>query len=166
MITALRYAGQGLVYVLFAAILGWLSAAPYVHFPPEAAQITLSFVHGGKPKGECRERTADELAKLAPNMRKLRVCPRERLPVEVELVLDGKVLYRESRPPSGLAKDFPSHAYRRFAVAPGRHDLTVRLRDTARAQGFDYERSAMVTLAPGQNFAIDFRAAAGGFSFR
>jgi hypothetical protein len=162
----LRYAGQGLVYALFAAALGWLSAAPYVHFSPEAAQITLSFVHGGKPKGECRERTPEEMAKLAPNMRKLRVCPRERLPVEVELVLDGKMLYRESRPPSGLAKDFPSHAYRRFAVAPGRHDLTVRLKDTAREQGFDYERSTTVTLTPGQNFAIDFRAAAGGFSFR
>jgi len=166
MIAAVRYAGQGLVYMAFAAAIGWLSNAPYAHFPSDAAQITLSFVHSGKPKGECRERTADELAKLAPNMRKLRVCPRERLPVEVELVLDGKVLYQESRPPSGLAKDFPSHAYRHFMVAPGRHDLTVRLRDTARAQGFDYERSATVTLAPGQNLAIDFRASAGGFSFR
>lgn len=166
MTVALRYAGQGLVYALFAAMLGWLAAAPYTRFPPEVAQITLSFVHGGKPKGECRERTPEEMAKLAPNMRKLRVCPRERLPVEVELVLDGQTLYRESRPPSGLAKDFPSHAYRRFVVAPGRHDLTVRLKDTARAQGFDYEQSVTVPLAPGQNFAIDFRAAAGGFSFR
>jgi len=165
MTIVLRYTGQALVYVLFAVTLGWLSAAPYAHFPPEAAQITLSFVHGGKPKGECRERTPKEMAKLAPNMRKLRVCPRERLPVEVELRLDGQTLYRDSRPPSGLAKDFPSHVYRRFAVAPGQHDLTVRLKDTARAQGFDYERSATVTLAPGQNFVIDFRAAAGGFSF-
>jgi hypothetical protein len=32
----------------------------------------------------------------------------------------------------------------------------ARLRDSARTEGFDHEAARQVTLAPGQNFAIDF----------
>lgn len=167
MIRSLQIAGQVATYSVFAAVLGYFAQAPaYPHFPADKAQIKLSFVHGGQPKGECRERTPQELAKLAPNMRKLRVCPRERVPVTVELALDGRTLYHASLPPTGLSKDSPSHAYRRFAVEPGRHRLRLLLRDSAREQGFDYEREEEVELAPGRNLAIDFKAASGGFIIR
>ena len=69
-------------------------------------------------------------------------------------------------PPTGFAGSGPSRAYQRFAVPPGRHELTARLRDTDRAEGFDYERMAVVELAPAQSLAIDFRAEMGGFIFR
>jgi hypothetical protein len=40
------------------------------------------------------------------------------------------------------------------------------MRDSSRREGFDFERSATVMLAPRQNFVIDFHADAGGFIFR
>jgi hypothetical protein len=45
---------------------------------PEEALIKLSFVHHGQRVAECRPYTADELAKLAPNMRAPLKCGRER----------------------------------------------------------------------------------------
>lgn len=163
----LRYFGQGLLYLFLAVVLGYFSDSPaYTHFPPDLALIKLSFTHGGKPKGECRRLTADEIAALPPNMRRPMDCPRERLPLLVDLRLDGAPLYRAWLPPSGLAGDGPSQVYQRFAVAPGRHRLSARLRDSAREEGFDYARDFEVTLAPLQNFVVDFRSETGGFIFK
>ncbi len=162
-----RLIAQLMLYGLFAAVTGILSNAPsHTHFPPDKALIKLSFSHPAKRKGECRRLTRKEIAKLAPNMRRTRDCPRERLPVLVELDLDGALLHRESLPPTGLWSDGASSIHRRFPVAAGRHRLVVRLRDSARATGYDYQRSADIDLAPGRNFVIDFRAEAGGFILR
>ena len=162
----LRYLGQAAVYLLLALGIGYFSDRPaHTHFPPDMALIKLSFAHGAQ-KEDCRPRTAEELANLPPNMRRPTVCSRERLPVAVELLLDGQPLYQAVLPPTGLAGDGPSRAYERFAVPPGRHELTARLRDTGRAEGFDYERTIAVELAPAQSLAIDFRSEMGGFIFR
>jgi hypothetical protein len=162
----LGYIGQGAVYLLLALGIGYFSDRPaHTHFPPNLALIKLSFAHGAQ-KEDCRRRTDEELAKLPPNMRRPMVCARERLPITVELLLDGEPLYQAVLPPTGLAGDGPSRAYQRFAVAPGRHELSARLRDTDRAEGFDFERTAVVELAPAQSLAIDFRAEMGGFVFR
>jgi hypothetical protein len=162
----LAYVGQGAVYLLLALGVAYFSDRPaYTHFPADMALLKLSFAHGAQ-KGECRRRTADELAKLAPNMRRPTACSRERLPVTVELLLDGKPVYHAVLPPSGLAGDGPSRVYQRFAVPAGRHALIARLRDSDRPDGFDYERTATIDLAPAQSLAIDFRSEMGGFVFR
>ena len=162
----LQWAGQGLVYLAIALLFGLFSDWPrFTYFPAERAQIMLSFAHGAERKGECRRLSAEELNELAPNMRRPVVCPRERLPVLVELVIDDKPLYRDLLPPSGLSGDGPSQIHRRFVVAPGEHRITVRLRDSARSEGFDYDRSETVVLREQQNFVIDFRADRGGFVF-
>ncbi len=167
MTEVLRYAGQAVVYVLIALAIGYFANGPaYVHFPPDQALIKLSFGHGGEPKGECRRLTPEELAALAPNMRKPFDCPRERVPVVVALELDGQPLYQASLPPSGISGDGPSGVYERFPVAPGRHRLVARLRDTGRTEGFDYEREVDFELAPSHIFVVDFRAEAGGFVFK
>jgi hypothetical protein len=132
---------------------------------PDQALIKLSFVHGAQRRGDCRRLSPDELAKLAPNMRKSMECPRERLPVVVELELDDELLYAAKLPPTGLSGDGPSRAYERFVVSPGRRVLTIRLRDTARAEGFDHVEQKQVDLAPGQILAVDFDAVRGGFRF-
>lgn len=153
-----RYLAQGMAYAAFAAFIGYFANYPaYTHFPADQALIKLSFSHGAQRKAECRRLSPEELARLAPNMRKPVQCERERLPVAVELAVDGVTLYRASVPPSGLASDGPARMYRRFTVSPGRRQVTVRLRDTARVEGYDYERSDTVELAAGQSFAIDFR---------
>jgi len=98
-------------------------------------------------------------------MRRPSDCPRERLPLLIELELDGEPLYRDSLPASGLAGDGASTAYKKFPVAAGKHTLVARLRDSRRAAGFDYEQTAEITLNPQQNFVLDFRPELGGFLF-
>lgn len=167
MTSALRYLGQATLYALVAILFGYLSSNPsYTHFPPDQAMVRLSFAHGADRRGECRQLSAEEIADMPPNMRVTAICPRERLPVYVELELDGLPLYSAAHAPTGLNSDGPSRAYQSFAVSPGPHTITARLRDTARADGFDYDTMTDVDLAPGQHFVIDFRADIGGFVFR
>ncbi|MDH3658494.1 MAG: hypothetical protein OEU92_00470 [Alphaproteobacteria bacterium] len=167
MADAMRYVGQAAIFLLFAVVIGTFADSPsYRHFPEDQAQIKLSFSHGAAPKVPCKTLTREEMNALPPNMRRATSCERERLPVEVEIDLDGELLYRASVPPSGLAKDGPSRVYQRFTVSAGRHELATRLRDTDRTDGFDYERKIDIELIPGQSLAIDFRSETGGFLVR
>ena len=162
----LQWLGQGLVYLMIAALFGLFSDWPrFTYYPDDKAQILLSFAHGAQRKGECRRLTAEEIAELPPNMRRPEICPRERLPVYIELIVNDEPLYRDHLPPSGLSGDGPSQVHRPFVVAPGSHRVTLRLRDSARTEGFDYERSETITLRARQNLVIDFRADTGGFVF-
>lgn len=166
MIKVTRYIGQFIAYALFALVVGYFATQPaYTHLDPNKALIKLSFSHAGAHRQECRQLTQEELNRLPPNMRRPLDCPRERRPLLVELELDGEILYRDELPPSGLAGDGASTAYRKFPVAAGSHQLVARLRDSRREEGFDYVKSAEVTLAPQQNFVIDFRPEFGGFLF-
>jgi hypothetical protein len=158
--------GQALAYTAFAALVGYFASMPaYVAHNPGLAQIKVSFSHGGAPATECRRLTQEELMKIAPNMRRPLDCPRARVPVTVEIDLDGQPLMRETAPPSGLWSDGPSTVYARYAVASGRHTLAARLRDSRRGEGFDHVREGVIDLQARENRVIEFRADKGGFLF-
>ena len=166
MTTILRWAGQAIIYAGMALWLGYFANRPiYTHLPPDQALIKLSVVHGAQRKGECRKRTQEELDAMNPNMRTPLDCPRERLPITIQVLLDGEVIYDKSIIAAGLARGGSTRAYERFAVASGRHELVARMVDSARTEGYDFERAATIELSPGENFVIDFRAEAGGFLF-
>jgi hypothetical protein len=163
---ALRIAAQLALYVPLMVLIGYFSAAP--KFSPIGASealLRLSFIHAAQRKAPCRERSAEELAKLAPNMRAALDCPRERAPLLVELELDGKVVLRREVQPAGLKGDGNATVYHRLPVPAGKHRIAVRLRDRP-GEGFNYAREETVELAPGRVLLIDFAAAKGGFLFR
>ena len=108
-----------------------------------------------------RRRACQAAAKHAPA-----ACSRERLPVTVELLLDGKPLYQAVLPPTGVRRRRAVPGLSALRRAAGRHELIARLRDSDRQDGFDYERTATIELAPAQSLAIDFRPEMGGFVFR
>ncbi len=163
---ALQYLAQAVFYAAFVAVIGFFSRSPrYVHLPPDTALIKLSFSHAGARKEPCRERTPEELARLAPNMRAKTVCPRERVPVVVEIARDGEPLFRVVAPPSGFAKDGASTVYRSAPVPAGVHTLTARLSDVPDGR-FNRSAEATVDLPPGRVVVIDFDEAKGGFQFR
>jgi hypothetical protein len=163
MIAALRFAGQFIVIVaLFAAVAAFADWPRYREIPPGTGAVVLTFVHGAERS--CRRLSAEEIARLAPNMRKAEVCARARRPLRVELDLGERPLLRADLPPTGIAGDGPSRVYRRFVVPAGEHDIKVRLRDTARTEGFDYEAERHVVIAAAQLLVIDFQA--GQFVFR
>jgi hypothetical protein len=162
-----RLAGQFIVILaLFAGVAALADWPVYRQTPSGTGVVILTFVHGADRRGECRRLAPEEIAKLPPNMRRVQDCPRARRALHVELDVGGKSIFRASLPPTGIAGDGPSHVYQRFVVPAGQFDVAVRMRDTARTEGFDHERHEQVTLAPDQMFVIDFQSANGEFVFR
>lgn len=156
---------QAIAYAAFAAAVGYLSASPtYQHADTDEAMISLVVSHPTQRIGECRKMSQEELAEVALNMRKAEECPRGRHHLYIELLLDDELLYRGAARPTGLWKDGPASIYGKFPAAAGEGVLTVRMRDSGRDAGFDYERSDRITLAPRQNFVVDYTALH-GFGF-
>lgn len=161
-----KWGGQAVVYAGMALWLGYFANLPvYTHLPADQALIKLSVVHGAQRKGECRKRSKEELEAMPPNMRTPYDCPRERLQISIQLVLDGETLFDGTAQAAGLARGGTTRLYEKFAVASGLHDLSVMMVDSARTEGYDFERTAQIDLSPGENFVVDFRAEAGGFLF-
>jgi hypothetical protein len=167
MTKALRVCGQFAVIVaLFAAVAAFADWPAYRQTPQGTGIVMLSFVHSATRQAECRRLTPQEIARLPPNMRRVQDCPRGRRPLYVELDVGDRVAYRAALPPTGIAGDGPSRVYQRFVLPVGRYDVAVRMRDTARSDGFDHVRSGSIPLGPDQMFVIDFRPEGGGFIFR
>jgi hypothetical protein len=165
-VNALRLAFQLVLYVPLMALIGYFSSYPrFTQVGEDQALLRLSVVHGTQRLQECRERSPQELAKLAPNMRAALDCPRERSPMAIELELDGRVVYQRRVSPSGLKRDGAAALYHRMEVPAGRHRIVARLRDHA-GEGFNYTREAALEIAPGASLVIDFSAAQGGFLFK
>ena len=163
----LAWAGQALLYGVFALVIGVFSRwPPYQVLEPDQALIKLSFNHQGKVVADCQAISAQDQAKLKPTMRKTRICPRERSAVTVELDLDGKATLRHVAQPSGLSRDGASSYYHRLLVPAGTHQVVIRLKDDVRSVGFDYQREASVTLKPAQILVIDFDPSKGGITLQ
>jgi len=160
---ALQFAVLAALFAAVAALADW---PRYRQIPGDSGVVMLSFVHGADRRAQCRRLSPEEIAKLPPNMRKVQDCPRERPPLYVELDLGNRTIYRATLPPTGIAGDGPSRVYQRFTVPTGDYELAVRMRDTPRASGFDYEAKQHISLAPGQLFVIDFSGDSKQFVFR
>jgi len=163
---ALRFVAQLALYAPLMAILAYFSTEPrFSVVAPDGALLRVSFIHTTQRKEACRERSAEELAKLAPNMRAALDCPRERSSLLVELELDGRVVLSREVRPAGLRRDGNAAVYQRMPLPAGRHRIVARLRD--RADGdFNYMKDETVQLAAGRVLVIDFNASQGGFVWR
>ena len=163
---AVRFVLQLALYVPLMALVGWFSTRPAFHvIAADQALLRVSFVHGAERKQACRQRTAEELAKLAPNMRAALDCPRERATVKVEIEVDGNIVLDRELPPTGLQRDGAVALSYRLPVAAGRHRVVGRLQDRPEG-GFNYAAERTVDLAPGSMLIIDFSPEHGGFVFR
>ena len=163
----MRYLIQLFLYAGFALAIGWLSILPpYRYASPDTASIKLSLSHATERVEPCVMLTPQQIAELAPNMRRVEQCGRARLPLHVEIDIDGETVVAIRAQPSGLWNDGPASVYERFDVPAGKHRITARLRDTARPDGWDYTHSQDVTLEPGRYFTVTFRAQTGGFRYR
>jgi len=162
-----RVALQVALYAGFAYALGYLSFWPRYHYAsPDMAVVKVSLSHAAKHVKPCVQLTPQQIAKLAPNMRRSVLCERQRLPLFFELDVDGKTALRIEAPPSGLWGDGLSSVYERFDLAPGEHRISTRIRDTARTSGWDYSYEEDVVLAAGRYVTITFKPEKGGFSIR
>ena len=148
---------QAAAYGVFIVLLGVLSNSPqYQRLDPDQAMVRLAFSHFGRPIRECHRLTQDELNALAPNMRKLEDCPRQRLPIRVEFLLNQQTVYAQTIAATGIWEDGEASVYERFPVLSGPHQLTIRMRDSARDTGFDYQLNQRVEIKELQNLVIGF----------
>ena len=134
--------------------------------PDDMGIISVSVSHAGQRIVECRQLSQDELNELPPNMRNLEDCPRERYPVRIEIVANGKIVYAATVPPSGLWSDGKSVAFDRMRLQAGDYELQVRLSDNGDPEQYDYATTESVTLRPGQNLVIGFNERDQRFIFR
>ena len=153
----MRLAFEVLAWAFFAAVVGLLSVWPrYDTIEEGHAIITVTFSHAANRIGECRTLTQEELNKLPPNMRKPSECPRERHPVRVELRSGDAMLYKALLSPSGIWSDGKANVYRRIVVPAQTHDLFVGMNDSGDKEGFDFEGSRRIDIAPGRNVVVRF----------
>lgn len=165
--SALRFLLQGAAYAAMAVMLGYFATLPtYQYGNARQASVKVSLSHAANRVKPCVQLTQEEIAELAANMRRTEACERERLPLILELDIDGETILSLRAEPSGLWHDGPASIYERFEVAPGEHTIAARLRDTARTEGWDYASRVMVELQPGRYFTITFKPETGGFKFR
>lgn len=158
-----RWLGQAVLYGLFALAIAVFTQWPTYHpIGTDEAMIKISVSRVGKPVGECRKLTEEELAKLPPNMRRAEECPRERSPLTMQVHLDGKEVLKRVAQPGGLSKDGAASIYERLVVPAGEHEMQVSFNDDVRPGAPTYERQEGVTLVPGQVLVVDFDASKGG----
>jgi hypothetical protein len=163
----MRYVVQVLTYAGFAVVIGYLSFWPqYQYAAPDRAAVKLSLSHATERVVPCVKLSPQEVAKLAPNMRRTQSCERQRLPLVLQLDVDDEIAYELQATPSGIWEDGPASVYERFELEPGKHSITVRMRDSARESGWDYTHTETVDLKAGRYMTITFRAENGGFKFR
>lgn len=149
--------------VFWFVVIGLSVAPPYHYSDPEMAQIKVNIIHAATPVGGCRKRSREELEELAPNMRRPTICPRERNTLDLEIELDGETLVLQKARPSGLWGDGPGSIYEKFAVKPGRHQISIKMRDSGNEDVWDYVQEATIDLQPSQNFVVNFATSKGIF---
>jgi hypothetical protein len=163
----LAWLGQLLLYGAFAAFVGVFSSwPPYRHLGDGEALVKISFVHAGKPVADCVRPSAEELAKLPPNMRAPTRCPRERSPIVVAVDVDDRNVLTAEAPPSGLSKDGASAIFRRLVVPAGERHVRVRISDDVRRREAPYQREDTRSLAPGEVLVIGFDPGKGGIDLQ
>ncbi|MEO5340025.1 MAG: hypothetical protein H7837_05815 [Magnetococcus sp. MYC-9] len=151
---------------LFFGAIYFLSTAPTYHYlQPGQAEVKLAFQHTAQRQQECHNRSQEELMKLPPNMRRAQDCPRQRAPIYLELLLDGRFLATKTFVTPGLSHDMATFVYAKYALPAGRHTLTVRMRDSMRKEGFDFAGETVRNWEPGQSVVIGFRKETEQFTF-
>ena len=156
--TVRQYIAQGLLYGLFFVPLVYLTHAPsHEHLAKNMAVLKVAVRHAGKIVGECTALSPEAYSNLAANMKRPEVCPRERSPLQLKLVVDGETLYRATVPASGLHNDGVSSMYRQFAVPTGPHQLQLYMNDDVAVEGYPWVLEQDVDLAPAQVLVANFK---------
>jgi hypothetical protein len=153
-----RYLGQALLYALFFVPLVFVTHQPtHRHLAEGMAVLKIAVRHAGEIIGQCTPVDAAEYADRPANMRRVEICPRERSPLKLELILDGDTLYRASVPAPGLHNDGVSSMYQRFNVPAGPHHVLVQMNDDGAVDGYTWQLEQDIQLQPAQVMVASFK---------
>ncbi len=154
-----RYLLQVVNYTVFMAIIWYFATAPsFTVLDEDQAVITMAFSHAGQLREACRRLSQQELNELAPNMRKLDDCPRERSPVVIEMKLDGEVLYDKSLLPPGLYEDGGIDVYFSKKIPAGEYQFEISMDDSVRGEGVEHQYVQTVEIAASKILLVEFQS--------
>ncbi|MBF0096893.1 MAG: hypothetical protein HQM04_01225 [Magnetococcales bacterium] len=154
--SAFRYLLQALFYTAFCGVIYYFSTAPrYQYLEADKSEIMVAFKHPTKRKAVCHERTAEELQKLPPNMRRPQDCPRERAPLAMRFSLDGQIVAQKTFQSPGIHQDGAVFVYAKFFIPAGDHRFKVEMRDSMQ-EGFDFTLEQPISFKPGQMLLVSF----------
>ncbi|MFO0570524.1 MAG: hydrogenase iron-sulfur subunit [Polyangiaceae bacterium] len=151
-----RWLAGGVLAALFGVVTWAGTVAAYRAPSDPRPKLVVSFKHPGQAGENCREPSAEELAKLPPHMRQKRICERHRASVRLRVSVDGSVRWTHTYEPRGIWGDGNSIAIERLPLEPGAHDVTVEIGDSAKPDEFNHVGSRRVTLARGRNAVVLF----------
>ena len=155
--TPLRYLLQALNYAVFMGLVWYFASYPAINLiGDDEAVLTIAFAHAGQLREPCRRLSQEELNELAPNMRKLEDCPRERSPVTIEAELDGELVYSETLAPPGLFGDGGVDVFYSTRIDAGNHQVKLRMNDSVRIEGFNHQLEQQVQVAPTRILLVGF----------
>ena len=158
----LRYLLQAFNYTIFMALIWYFATSPSVRvIEDDEAMITVAFGHAGETRAECRKLSQEELMKLPPNMRKPEDCPRERSPIIIEAMLDGKIIYSKTMLPPGIFNDGGVNIYYNSKVPAGKHTFEIKMDDSVRKQGFNHQLAQDIDIKPAQILLVEFEPLTG-----
>lgn len=141
----------------------YLADSPYQFHPKNSAAFIFSIKHMGKRVVPCEKKSREELAKLPYRERRPMDCPPDRLPIYVQVFVDGEKKVERVVAPGGLRDDGPSIVYVRYLLKPGPHQIKVRMSDTGKADAIDYVFDGTIELKAGQVSVMDFDDRQGSF---
>lgn len=158
----LRFVLQAFNYSLFMGLLWYFASAPALNLiGADEARLTIAFAHAGQLREPCRRLSQEELNQLAPNMRKLEDCPRERSPVTLQVELDGAVIYSATLAPPGLFGDGGVDVFYSEKIPAGEHRLSLKMNDSVRIDGFNHHFEQTLDFEPAQILLLGFDAKLG-----
>jgi hypothetical protein len=157
---AARYLAQALLYALFFVPLAYFSHLPtYRHMDDDMAVLKVAIRHPGEIIGECTSVVAGEGHGMRPAAmaQPTEICPRERSPLRLELIIDGDTLYRDTVAASGLHSDGITSVYQRFTVPAGSHRLQLRMNDDVAVDSYTWQLDQEIELQPAQVMVASFK---------
>ncbi len=158
----LRFLLQAFNYSLFMGVVWFFASGPSIRLiGADEAKLTIAFAHAGELREPCRMLSQEELNKLAPNMRKVDDCPRERSPVMIEAELDGTMVYSALLPPPGMFGDGGVDVFFSAKIPAGEHQLNLKMNDSVRVEGFNHQFGQMVNIEPAQILLVEFNTKRG-----
>ena len=152
-----RYLLQAFNYAIFMALIWYFATSPSIRvIEDDEAMITVAFAHAGETREACRMLSQEELMKLPPNMRKIDDCPRERSPIIIEAMLDGEIIFNKTMLPPGIFNDGSVSIYYNSKVPVGKHKFEIKMDDSVRKQGFNYQLTKDINLNTAQILLVEF----------
>lgn len=153
----LRFLLQAINYSVFMGLIWYFASSPSVRLiADDEARITIAFAHAGELREPCRMLSQEELNQLAPNMRKIDDCARERSPVTIEAMLDGEPFYNALLKPTGLFEDGGVDVFYSAKIPAGTHRLSLQMNDSVRVEGFNHSFERQVNIDPAQILLVGF----------